>query len=117
MVKRDGRVLASKDFPKDEVIWQDFEPFIQVSQCKTADLSVRVFDIDARVVVYFAHVRARSRLQVGMETSDASELVAQKVRAKYHKVNFNFRVTHFDRPDRPADQHAVTNFDREKAYG
>ena len=55
--------------------------------------------------------------QVGMETSDASELVAQKVRAKFHKVNFNFRVTHFDKPARPDDQHAVTNFDREKAYG
>ena len=36
MVKRDGRVIASKDFPKDEVVWQDFETFIQVSNCKGA---------------------------------------------------------------------------------
>jgi len=29
-VKRDGRVLASKDFPKDVVDYHDFETFVQV---------------------------------------------------------------------------------------
>ena len=37
MVKRDGRVLASKDFPKDEVEYQDFETFIQVSGWRSGD--------------------------------------------------------------------------------
>lgn len=81
LVKREGRVLASKDFPKDPVEVDQWEPTIQAS----------------------------------METSDAAELVAQKVRARFHKVNFNFRVTHFDKQPRP-NEHAVTDFDREKAY-
>mmetsp|Transcript_23099 Transcript_23099/g.19391 ORF Transcript_23099/g.19391 Transcript_23099/m.19391 type:complete len:436 (+) Transcript_23099:94-1401(+) len=55
-------------------------------------------------------------IQVGMETSDASELVAEKVRAKFHKVNFNFRVTHFEKHSKKEGQHAVTEFDRENAY-
>jgi len=42
--------------------------------------------------------------------------VAEKVRAKFHKVNFNFRVTHFEKHSKKEGQHAVTEFDRENAY-
>jgi hypothetical protein len=55
-------------------------------------------------------------VQVGMEHSDAAELLAQKVRSKFHKVNMNFRVSHFETHPR-GYEHAVSDFNREKAYG
>mmetsp|Transcript_11615 Transcript_11615/g.23306 ORF Transcript_11615/g.23306 Transcript_11615/m.23306 type:complete len:405 (+) Transcript_11615:63-1277(+) len=62
LAKREGRPLAAKDFPEDEVDVEIFEPFVQAA----------------------------------MEVSDASELVGKKIRAKYHKVNFNFRVHKYE---------------------
>ena len=82
MVKRDGVVLASKDFPEDPVDEVSFEE----------------------------HVKT------GMELSDAAELMAQKVRSKFHKVNFNFAISHFEKHERGYD-HAVTDFNRENPYG
>jgi len=81
LVKREGRILSSKDFPHDPVDYHEYDTFVQVA----------------------------------METSDAAELIAEKVRAKFHKVNFNFKVAHFEAQPRP-NQHAVTDFDREKPY-
>lgn len=35
----------------------------------------------------------RTQIQVAMEVADAAELIGKKVRAKFEKVNFNFRVS------------------------
>lgn len=62
MAKRDGKPLASRDFPQDDVEVSAFEPFVQAA----------------------------------MEVADAAELVQLKVKAKFHKVNFNFRVGKYE---------------------
>jgi len=84
----DEEVVNPKDVAKRKQRQQRLK---QIAKSQGRILSSKDFPLDEVELEDFEVF-----VQSGMETSDAAEMVAAKVDAKFHNVNFNFRVTKFE---------------------